>query len=188
MATTPLVHDNALEPSAADQVAVGVFFDRDKVDAAMSELRAADFTADQIGVIARTDLRDWDIAPTEKAAPESGAATGAAAGAVAGAGLGGLWALGIAAGLLPAIGPVVAGGILGSLIASATAGAAAGGLTGGLIGLGMSTEEAEFYEREVTAGKMVVTVRAGHRTGEALAILRAHGGYDLHSAPLDADS
>jgi hypothetical protein len=168
----------------ARPLVVGVFFSRDKVDSAVAELRAAGFHSDQIGIIARGDANEWSPPATvvdEKAA--SGVATGAASGAIAGAGLGGLWALGIAAGLLPAIGPVVAGGILGSVLASATAGAAAGGLAGGLIGLGFTEEEAQFYENEVTAGRMVVTVRGQGREAEAGAILRAHGGYDVHSAP-----
>jgi hypothetical protein len=171
--------DSTLRP-----LVVGVFFSRDKVDAAVGELRAAGFHSDQIGVIARGDVNEWSPPATvvdENAT--SGVATGAASGAIAGAGLGGLWALGIAAGLLPAIGPIVAGGILGSVLASATAGAAAGGLAGGLIGLGFTEEEAQFYESEVTAGRMVVTVRGEGREAEAGAILRAHGAYDVHSAP-----
>ncbi|MGE0756491.1 MAG: hypothetical protein AB7F89_25305 [Pirellulaceae bacterium] len=158
---------------------MGVFSSRNKVEAALEALRNAGFANSQIGVIARNQ-GDW--APPESvtaSGQDTGAAAGAASGAVAGAGLGGLWALGIAAGLLPAIGPVVAGGLLGSVLASAAAGAAAGTLAGALIGLGLSEEEATFYEGEITAGRMVVSVQAGNRTAEAEGILRQHGAYDV---------
>jgi hypothetical protein len=108
--------------------------------------------------------------------------SGAAAGAATGAGLGGLWALGIAAGVLPAIGPVVAGGILGSILASATAGAAVGVVAGGLIGLGLSETDAQYFEDEIAAGRIVVTIRPGERQEQVKTILRANGAYDVRSA------
>jgi hypothetical protein len=77
---------------------------------------------------------------------------------------------------MPAIGPMVAGGILGSVLASAAAGAAAGTVAGALIGLGVSEEEAHYYQGEVESGRTVVTVRAGDRFVEAQNILRQYGG------------
>jgi uncharacterized protein (TIGR02271 family) len=100
-------------------------------------------------------------------------------GAATGVGVGALWAIGIAAGLLPAIGPVIAGGLLASVVASAAGGAAVGGIVGALIGLGIPEEEAEFYESEVKAGRTMVTVKAGERHAEAMAILQRHGGFDM---------
>lgn len=153
---------------------VGVFHSQEKADAAVAELYDAGFTHEQIGVVARTDsgAGEW-IDPTIR--DETAAEEGAAAGAAVGAGVGGLWALGIAFGALPAIGPVVAGGVLASLLASAALGAAAGGLVGALIGLGIPEEEAEFYEEEFRAGRILVTVRANGRADEARNILLSHG-------------
>jgi uncharacterized protein (TIGR02271 family) len=87
--------------------------------------------------------------------------------------------LGILAGVLPAIGPAIAGGTLAVLLSSAAAGAAAAGLAGALIGMGLSKEEAEYYEGELKAGRTIVTVHAGSRRDEAMHILRQHGGYSM---------
>lgn len=147
-----------------------------KPDAAVSALQRAGFADSEIGVLARR-TSDWDELVDEGVSltADDSAATGAIAGATAGAGVGGLWALGVAAGIMPAIGPIVAGGLLGSVLASAAAGAAAGGVGGALLGLGLSEEEATRYHDEFVAGHTVVTVRAGRRYQEAVAILLDHG-------------
>jgi hypothetical protein len=157
---------------------VGVFHQRGDLDEAIAALRAAGFANDQIGVVARNEDDDWNLDEDIEPAA-SDASTGAAAGAAAGAGVGGLWALGIAAGMLPAIGPVVAGGILGSVIASAATGAVVGGLSGALIGLGMSEADARYYEDEVSAGRMVLTVRSENREEQVRSILREHGATNV---------
>ena len=92
---------------------------------------------------------------------------------------GALWGLGIVAGVLPAVGPAIAGGTLAAILTSAAAGAAAAGLAGTLIGLGIPKHEAEYYESEVEAGRIVVTVRTGGRYAEVLAVMRRFGGYDM---------
>jgi hypothetical protein len=153
--------------------AVGVFADRRQAARAVDELRRAGFAADQIGVAGR-EMAD----ETEKG---SYAEEGALAGVAAGAGVGGLWAIGIAAGVLPAIGPVIAGGLLASILVSAAAGAAAGGLLGALLGLGLSEEEAQYYEDEFQSGRTIVTVRADERYVEARTILDRNGAYDWAS-------
>jgi uncharacterized protein (TIGR02271 family) len=151
-------------------VAVGVFSDRFQADHAVKELHEAGFTKDEIGIVGphRTDTDD-----------DRGAAIGAAvgAGAVAGAGLGGLVGLGVLTGMIPVIGPIIAGGTLAVILANAAGGAVIGGLVGILVGFGISEEEAQYYEKEVQAGKTVVTVRAGDRYSVAAGILRRHGSY-----------
>jgi hypothetical protein len=124
---------------------------------------------------------------------ESYAGEGALAGAATGAGIGALWGLGILAGVLPAIGPAIAGGTLAVLLSSAAVGAAAAGIAGALIGMGISKEEAEYYEGEVRSGRTLVTVRADARFKEAQSILTRFGGYDyrspaIGSAPADASA
>jgi hypothetical protein len=152
---------------------VGVFSDRSNAQKAVSGLRSAGFSEREIGLVSSNSEGEDGNSPD---ADGNNAAEGAAIGAATGIGVGTLWAIGIAAGFLPAIGPAIAGGIFASILASAASGAAVGGLVGALIGLGMSEEEAEFYETEVKAGRTIVTVATEDRAAEAVKILRANGG------------
>jgi hypothetical protein len=84
----------------------------------------------------------------------------------------------VAAGVIPGVGPVITAGILAAaLTGGAAAGAVAGGLIGTLIGLGIPEEEAHFYQGEFEAGRTILTVKAGPRFDEAIAILRRYGAY-----------
>ena len=85
--------------------------------------------------------------------------------------------------MLPGIGTAIAGGTLAAILSSAAAGAAAAGVGGTLIGLGIPEEEANYYDREFQAGRVVVTVDAGSRFQEAQSILVQNAGYDMLSAP-----
>jgi len=156
---------------------IGVFEDRDKALRAVDDLRRAGFGDDQIGIVSRDAVGrarvESAVAESTRTHWEEGAGIGAAAGAVTGTGLG----LAVAAGLLPGIGPAIAGGTLAALIASAGAGAAVGTVLGALVGLGVPEEEARFYEREVTEGRTIVTVRADERAPRAWEILDRHGAY-----------
>jgi hypothetical protein len=155
---------------------VGVFEDRTAAQQAINELKRIGFTDDQIGVMARDSSR---VEGDPNIESDNYAAEGGAAGLATGAGVGALWGLGIVAGALPAIGPAIAGGTLAAILTSAAAGAAAAGLAGTLIGLGIPKKEAEYYESEVEAGRVVVTVRTDGRYTEALAVMRRFGGYDM---------
>jgi hypothetical protein len=162
-------------------IAVGVFHDRTEAQQAIAELRRAGFRDDQIGMAARDD--DGGTAADSDSDEEvSYAGEGALTGAAAGAGVGALWGLGIVAGLLPAIGPAIAGGTLAAILASAATGAAAAGLAGALIGLGVSKEEAEYYEDELESGRIIVTVHADGRYNEARNILQRFNSYDYSSS------
>src|SRR4051794_32262025 len=165
-------------------VVVGVFEDRRKAQQAVAELTRAGFREEQIGVVAQ----DKEAVTGAKATADKGshAAEGAVTGVAAGAGVGALWALGIAAGVLPVIGPVIAGGLLASVLASAAGGAAIAGLVGALVGLGIPEEEAHYYDKEFQAGRTIVTVKAGDRYDEAVAILHRHGAYDMKTAAYEA--
>lgn len=154
---------------------VGVFADRTQAHQALQELRRAGFRDDQLGLMAsgESDYGTKATDPSDTYAAEAGAA-----GMAAGAGVGALWGLGIAAGVLPAIGPAIAGGTLAAILSSAAAGAATAGLAGTLIGLGIPKEEAEYYESELRAGRIILTVQPEGRIAEAMAIVRRFGGYD----------
>lgn len=160
--------------------AIAIFDDRARAQRAIAELNRVGFTEKEIGVTAR------EMSEPEGAVADGGKKThakeGAIAGVAAGAGVGALWGLGILAGVLPGIGTAIAGGTLAALLSSAAAGAATAGVAGSLIGLGIPEEEANYYDREFQAGRVVVTVDAGIRLQEAQAILADNGGYDMRSA------
>ncbi|GHO50050.1 general stress protein [Ktedonospora formicarum] len=166
--------------------AVGVFTDRIQVDRALEALHNAGFSDDQIGFIQR-DLRD---AASERAATDATAveatteekSDAAATGAVGGGILGGL--LGAAAALvIPGIGPALAGGILVTTLGGVAIGAVAGGLIGALTNMGIPEEEAQYYQQELSAGRMLLTVNAGARYEEAMTLLRSQGAYDVYTQP-----
>lgn len=158
---------------------VGVFNDREQAQRAVNELRRLGFSEDQIGVAHRDSSEGGSVASNATDDDETYASEGAAAGLATGAGVGALWGLGIIAGVLPAIGPAIAGGTLAAILSSAAAGAAAAGLGGALVGLGLSKEEADYYNTEFEAGRTVVTVSAASRVDEAESVLRQFGGYDV---------
>jgi hypothetical protein len=159
--------------AAVRTTAVGVFTERDQAERAVAELRSAGFRDDQIGVAVKKEE-----APEEGPGPgETKATEGGVAGAVTGGVLGGVLGA-LAVSLIPGFGPVLAGGLLATVgAAAAAAGAVAGGLVGALIGLGIPEEEARYYHGEVEAGRTLVTVKAGDRYDQAVAILRRNGAY-----------
>ena len=103
---------------------------------------------------------------------------GAAAGMVTGGIVGGVLAAAVA--LIPGVGPVLAGGVLAAFFGGAIAGTAVGGLLGAMSGLGVSEEEAKFYQRHFDEGKAIVAVRAGDRYADAIDILNRRGGQHVH--------
>jgi hypothetical protein len=149
---------------------VGVFENDAEARKAVNELESMGFNADQIGYAGH----DKSGVPEDKATNVAGgAATGAVGGGVVGGVLGAL-----AAGLIPGIGPIVSAGILTATFVGAGAGAAAGGLLGGLTGLGVSDDDAKYYEGEFKAGRSLVAVKASGRYDEVQARLRELGAYD----------
>lgn len=158
--------------------AVGVFETKARADQAVSELKAAGFTDEEIGMIHR-DAEGHTV--KSGAADETNAAEGAAIGAVAGAGVAGLVSLGVSFGVIPVIGPVLAMGPLAAALVSAAGGAAAAGIGGALIGWGIPEEDATYYEEEVKAGRYLVTVESGDRMDEARAILHRFSGFDRNT-------
>ena len=68
-------------------------------------------------------------------------------------------------GIIPVIGPVLAIGTLGTILINAVGGAAIATVAGALVGWGIPEEDAKYYEDEVKAGRDLVTVDRGTRTG-----------------------
>jgi CBS domain-containing protein len=166
----------------------GLFRDRKSAERAIEDLKEAGFKGDQIGIVMRDASEGGRI--TERRESERGgsshAASGAMTGVVGGGLLGGLagYLLAIGALTIPGIGPVLAGGaiaealglgVIGTTAAvGAGIGAAAGGLVGALVGMGIPEEEARYFEKGLGTEEVLVTVRAGDRVMEALAILETN--------------
>jgi hypothetical protein len=107
---------------------------------------------------------------------------GSATGAIAGGLLGGVagWMVGVGALAIPGVGPLIAAGALASALGGAALGAGAGAVAGALIGMGMSEEAADHYEREVRRGQTLVAVRTDERSGnEAEHVLRRFGATEV---------
>ena len=160
---------------------VGVFGSWDAAQRAVSDLKAAGYRDDQIGVVGK-DERGNTV--KTGAAGDTHLGEGAAIGAGIGAGAAALASLGMAAGAIPVIGPVLAVGPLAAALISAAGGAVAGGVAGALVGWGIPEEDAKYYEGEVKAGRYLVTVDAGERAADARSIYSRHGGYDRATAPV----
>jgi hypothetical protein len=159
-----------------------VFTESEQAERAIRELKNRGFKDENIGIA----TRDRDETGRLREETGSHAGEGAATGAISGGILGGIVGLLVGTGalLIPGIGPVVAGGVLastfgiagGTAVAGAGIGAVAGGLVGALIGMGIPKHEAEYFESGVREGKVLVTVTAEARAGEAAYILEEYGG------------
>ena len=161
---------------------VGVFDTRAQAQQAVDDLRRAGFKDSQMAMVmhrddqSRMEVNDLDAAKAAQVSGESKAGEGVAIGAGTGAVLGG--AMGVASALIPGVGLVWTVGALAATIFGVAAGAAGGGIVGALIGLDFPEEEAKFYERELKAGRVLLSVKADERDGEAAAIMYRCGGYD----------
>jgi hypothetical protein len=164
----------------SDRALVGVFDDRGAAERAVDALERAGFRDDQVGFA----LRGSDAVRGGMIVDAQGAkdAKGAAAGAVTGAVVGGTLAAAISL-LIPGVGPIVAGGVLAAFFGGAIAGTAIGGIFGAMTGLGISEEEARFYEKEFSAGRAIVAVKPQGRAAEAAEILVRSGGRHVHCEP-----
>jgi len=150
---------------------VGVFEDRDQAEKALNELRRAGFREEQLGVLARGEKVSEGEVALEAAGKD------ALAGAVLGGAAGAVWGLAVVAGLIPGIGPVLAAGALAAVLTSAATGAAVVGTVGFFIGLGVPESEARQHERDLRAGRILITVRTEGRYDEAAEILQRHAAF-----------
>ena len=157
---------------------VGVFDDRIAAEEAVDALHAAGFAHDKIGYAIR-GAHDVDGGMiTDATGTKDG--KGAVAGAITGGMVGGVLAAAVSL-LIPGVGPVLAGGILASFFGGAIAGTAVGGILGAMTGLGISEDEARFYEREFHEGRAIVAVKPGARLADAADILVRFGGRNVHA-------
>jgi hypothetical protein len=145
---------------------VGLFRNRGDAEQAISDLKDAGFTRDQVGIAIKDRGEQRELADTTDTSPAAGAAAGAVTGGLVGGIIGLLGSL-----LLPGLGPIVVGGVLESVLVGAGAGAATGGIIGALVGLGVSEQDARHFDTGFREGGTLVTVDAGPRVDEAERIL-----------------
>lgn len=144
---------------------IGIFADRSDVEEAIGRLQAEGFSPKDISIVMKDRGEQEDIRHDAGTDVAEGAISGAAGGAV----LGGLTGL-LVGTVLPGLGGFLIGGPIGAAlgltgaaattVSGAATGAVAGGLLGGLMGLGMNREDAQYYERQVNEGAILVAVPA----------------------------
>lgn len=156
-----------------------IFDNQDQVRETYRELQDSGIPGDRIGVVTKLEAPLQD--ELEGQARDQGRLTGAivgsstigSAGLVAGA-------LALASVMVPVVGPVLAGGTMAIIVGAA--GAAGGWLAGGLAGKGMAEPHARYYQDQVEAGRILMTVQADQPYAErARAILRTHGGREYNA-------
>jgi Heat induced stress protein YflT len=169
---------DATPQDTTGRTVVGIFSHRSAAEAAIRDLRDAGFGDERIGIAMQERVEQGDLLEDAGGASAEGAAKGAVSGGLVGGLVGLLGSL-----LIPGLGPVLAGGVLASTLAGVGLGAATGGILGALMGLGVPEEDAKHFDQGFREGGTLVTVDAGVRTPEALAILSRHevdlgpGGY-----------
>lgn len=168
--------------NASHLIIIGSFENLAQAEQAIRALHNAGFQNEQIGFLVRNNA---DMVEGLQPNPQAEMVADTAGGAISGGILGGI--VGAAAALLiPGIGPVIAGGILAATIGGILIGATAGGIIGALTGMGVSQEEAEYYQHEFEAGRAIVAINVDGRTQnpqEARAILRRYGASDINAQP-----
>jgi hypothetical protein len=132
----------------------------------------AGFSNDDLGVVAPGTAETGEPVATGGLGEDqtNRGLEGAVTGGVVGGGLGAILAASGAL-VIPGIGPLITGGMLIALL-----GGAAGWLVGGLVGMGVSEEEASYYEAQVESGRTLLAVRADGRVAEVRQILLQFGG------------
>ncbi|BAT51626.1 hypothetical protein NOS3756_05520 [Nostoc sp. NIES-3756] len=164
--TTGVAHHD-VTPSITTQRtrrAIGVFPHRRDAEAALTELRDAGFSMNQVSLIAKDSSGSGATGAAANLGRGNKADEGAKAGAATGGALGGLGGLlvGLGALAIPGVGPIIAGGAVATAIATTLAGgaigAAAGGIAGGLVGLGIPEDRAKVYNDRFQRGDYLVIV------------------------------
>jgi hypothetical protein len=142
---------------------LGIFQDRTDVERAIDKFESEGFKPADFSIVMKDKHEAEDLGNDTGANVAGGAVSGAASGAVLG-GLAGLIA-GIA---IPGVGAFLIGGPIAaalgltgaaaSTVSGAATGAVVGGIAGALMGMGLSREDAEYYEGKVKEGAILLAV------------------------------
>lgn len=169
--------------------AFGVFEDHADLEAALGQLRRANYPMEQVSVVKqdgnkiRTELGDNTRVNDRIEEPvDNQADKGASTGAVLGGTLGGITGLLVGLGTLaiPGVGPILLAGATATALATALAGgaigAATGSLLGALAGLNIPEDRAKVYQDRVYGGDFLVIIEgSGADVDRAEKILRDNG-------------
>ena len=152
---------------------------RDQADRIVDQLKAANFSNNNISVLFPDKGTTKDFAHEKNTKAPEGAVAGAGTGGVVGGTLG--WLVGIGALAIPGVGPFIAAGPILAALSGAAIGAAAGGIAGGLIGLGIPELEAKRYEGKVKEGNILLSVHTenAEEIKRAKAIFTNAGAHDI---------
>ncbi|MGM0470667.1 MAG: general stress protein [Bacillota bacterium] len=154
---------------------VGVFADHQQAESALSELKDAGYSTDELSLVAKGEEgREGEQMEMTNQNLSDGAATGGALGGAAGL-LASAGALAI-----PGIGPVLAAGP----IAAGLSGSVAGGLTGALVDYGIDEQQGQDYAEEVRQGNMLAIYEGAESkeaANEVATIMQGHGAMDIQS-------
>ncbi len=153
---------------------VGLFKSKEQAEEAIRELRARDFSEEEISLVGRGEDGEGEQGE-EMSYDNQNLADGTATGGAIG-GLTGLLA-GAGALLIPGIGPIIAAGPL----AGALTGVVTGGIAGGLIDYGIPEKEGRRYEEEIKQGKIMVAAKSDDKgmAEEITSIFRENGAFDV---------
>lgn len=156
-----------------------VFDTHDAADRAIRDLKAAGASNDNISVVARDDGETTTTDGSGAEATKDIVGKGALGG-----GIGAL--LGVAALAIPGVGPLIGAGAIaaaatgGAAVTGTIVGVTAGAIAGALEDHGVSKEDADYYERELQNGGVMVSVDTDHAkmtTQQANEILARSGGH-----------
>lgn len=162
------------------KIMLGAFEGIEDADAALFELEHLGYRPHQISVIS---------SHKEYQGKTSDAAEGAVEGAKTGGIIGGLAGILAGVGIVPALaglfiaGPITGwlglAGLAGTTVAGAVTGAVAGGLIGALVKAGVPRETAEYYNRVVTEGGVLLGVSNELISTDVQAVFEKHNAKNI---------
>jgi uncharacterized membrane protein len=145
-----------------EKMIFAAFSDHGHADSAVHELHSLGYSPQDISIITKENRETEGSKIGEHTA--SGAVSGAATGGV----IGGIAGLLAGAGIFPALAGILIGGPLAvalgltgmaaSTLSGVFTGALAGGLIGALTGIGVSNDDAHYYNETVTKGGVLIAV------------------------------
>lgn len=169
---------------------LGVFSMKSLAENAVLELEARGFNPKDISLVMRDGRTSEEAhASSTGANVVEGTVSGMATGGVVG-GLAGLL-IGIGAIAVPGIGALLIGGPLAAALGltgaaattatGAVTGALAGGLIGSLVSLGVSEEDARYYDEQIREGAILLAVPEMGRRDEVIDVLEAHHAQNVRA-------
>ena len=165
-----------------NRVVIGAFAEHTQAEVAMQALRDVGFRDEYIGFIVREEdgvSKTSDTMPLISSELHANAKNvetqgNVAAGMMTGGIVGGMLGAAAASLLIPGIGLAFTGGMVASTLSGMALGAITGGIIGPLIHLGVSEEDAHYYDREFQSGRTIVIVQADDQPLAAFQILERY--------------